>query len=185
MPTSSFDPSAADIITYNWPKSGINHGYLVENRPQRLELEDFEDDSFHPESYVFERIHFMEEEEEVSRIIIPIQNISAKMWTVILKFDDIFYFVCMRTAISLAMCTTLIGGSSQLPCPTMWSYYTCIHFRSRKQWRLRINDDSCKSNHFFQLWNWFKWIPLTCSQISKRRRCQTCSRTISIHIGII
>ena len=73
MPTSSCDPSADDIITYNWPNSCINHSFLEKNRPQRLELEDFEDDSFHPESYVFERIHFMEEEEEVGHIIIPIQ----------------------------------------------------------------------------------------------------------------
>lgn len=91
MPTSSFDPSPDDVVvTYNWPNSCTNPSFLGRNRPQRLELEDFEDDSFHPQSYVFERIHCMEEEEEVGR---PYHNpnISAKLlFCKILKFGDTF-----------------------------------------------------------------------------------------------
>lgn len=77
MPTSSTDPSAHDS-THNWPNSSINNSFLDKNWPRRLELEDFEDDSFHAGSYVFERVHFMEEEEEVSHVVIPIHIFPAK-----------------------------------------------------------------------------------------------------------
>lgn len=149
MPTSSFDPSPDDVVvTYNWPNSCTNPSFLGRNRPQRLELEDFEDDSFHPQSYVFERIHCMEEEEEVGRPYHnPHPNISAKLlFCKILKFGDTFCKHVWLLQFHWQKWMNLIGGSSQLPVPTMWNYSTCTHFRSKKQRRLRIKDDSCKSN---------------------------------------
>lgn len=100
---------------------------------------------------------------------------------------DIFCKHVYCNFISLAKWMNLIGGSSQLPVPAMWNYSTCIHLRSTKQRRLlRIKDESCKSNHLSQLWNWFKWTqPRMCSQICQHRKCNVRPATFMLESFVL